>query len=111
VAPRASSSDWPSSSADTCLSYEEVAAELGGVFADDETATYVTKVRSITPVGRDAALLHAVAGIVPAGRGEIMPDRNAIQTVGGRGGDDGWYVALFQTTPGLSITTRQVPSS
>ena len=28
-----------------------------------------------------------------------MPDRNSIQTVVGRRGDDGWLVALFQTTP------------
>jgi uncharacterized protein (TIGR02246 family) len=81
------------------LGPEEVAAELGGVFADHETAKYVTKVRSITPLGRDAALLHAVAGMVPPGGGEIMPDRNAIQTVVGRRDDVGWAVALFHTTP------------
>jgi hypothetical protein len=28
-----------------------------------------------------------------------MPDRNAVQTVVAKRGDDGWYVALFQTTP------------
>jgi uncharacterized protein (TIGR02246 family) len=78
---------------------EEVAAELGGVFADHETAKYVTKVRSITPLGRDAALLHAVAGMVPPGGGKIVPERNAIQTIVGRRDDAGWSVALFHTTP------------
>jgi uncharacterized protein (TIGR02246 family) len=77
----------------------EVAAELGRIFADHQTAAYVTKVRSVTPLGSDAALLHAVAGMVSPEDTEIMPDRNSIQTVVGRRGDDGWKVALFQTTP------------
>ena len=59
----------------------------------------MTKVRSVAPLGSDAALLHAVAGMVSPEDSEIMPDRNSIQTVVGRRGDDGWLVALFQTTP------------
>src|SRR5436190_17830076 len=49
------------------LGRDEVAAELGRIFADHETAAYVTKVRSIKPLGPDAALLHAVAGMVAPG--------------------------------------------
>jgi uncharacterized protein (TIGR02246 family) len=78
---------------------DAVAAELGRIFADHETATYVTKVRAVAPLGEDAALLHAVAGMVPPGGTEIVPDRNAIQTVVARRDGDGWSVALFQTTP------------
>jgi uncharacterized protein (TIGR02246 family) len=78
---------------------DAVADELGRIFADHETATYLTKVRSVVPLGDDAALLHAVAGMVPPGGSELMPDRNAIQTVVGRRGEDGWTVALFHTTP------------
>jgi uncharacterized protein (TIGR02246 family) len=76
-----------------------VSAELGGIFADHETATYVVKVRSVLALGGDVALLHAVAGMVPPGGSELMPDRNQIQTVVARqeGGD--WLVGLFQTTP------------
>jgi uncharacterized protein (TIGR02246 family) len=78
---------------------DEVATELGRIFADHETATYVTKIRSVKALGPDGALLHAVAGMVPPGGSEVMPDRNSIQTiVAGRGGDR-WSVALFQTTP------------
>ncbi len=79
----------------------EVETELGRIFADHQTATYVTKVRSVTPLGSDAALLHAVAGMVSPEDSQIMPDRNSIQTVVGRRGDDGWHVELFQTTPAL----------
>jgi uncharacterized protein (TIGR02246 family) len=77
----------------------QVAGELGRVFADHRTATYVTKVRSVKALGRDAALLHAVAGMVQPGGSEIRADRNAIQTVIAHRADDGWSVALFQTTP------------
>jgi uncharacterized protein (TIGR02246 family) len=49
-------------------SRDEVAAELARVFADHETATYVTKVRSVRLIGGDAGLLHAVAGMAPPTR-------------------------------------------
>jgi uncharacterized protein (TIGR02246 family) len=78
---------------------DEVERELGEIFADHETATYIAKVRSVKPLGSDAALLHAVVGMVPPGGGEPMPDRNAIQTVVANRGEDAWLVALFQTTP------------
>jgi uncharacterized protein (TIGR02246 family) len=78
---------------------DEVASQLDAIFADHDTAAYVVKVRSIAPLGSDAALLHAVAGMVPPGGGAIMPDRNAIQTVVARRDNGRWSVALFQTTP------------
>src|SRR2546421_10849107 len=77
----------------------EVARQLGEIFADHKTATYVAKVRSVRLLGSDAALLHAVVGMVPPGGEEIMPDRNAIQTVVANRSDGEWSVALFQTTP------------
>jgi uncharacterized protein (TIGR02246 family) len=77
----------------------KVAAELARIFADHETAKYVTRVRSVAAVGDDAAVLHAVAGMVAPGGSEIMPDRNAIQTVVGTRVGAKWQVVLFQTTP------------
>jgi uncharacterized protein (TIGR02246 family) len=78
---------------------DEVVTELGRIFADHQTAAYVTKVRSITQLGPNAALLHAVVGMVAPHRSEIMPDRNAVQTVVAQRTDEHWSVALFQTTP------------
>jgi uncharacterized protein (TIGR02246 family) len=78
---------------------DDVARQLGAIFADHETAAYVAKVRSVRPLGSQAALLHAVVGMVPPGGREIMPDGNAIQTLVAERGDDGWCAALFQTTP------------
>jgi uncharacterized protein (TIGR02246 family) len=78
---------------------DQIAAELGGIFADHETASYVTKVRSVKALAPDAAFLHAVAGMVPPGGSGLMPDRNAVQTLVALRRDDSWSVVLFQTTP------------
>jgi uncharacterized protein (TIGR02246 family) len=78
---------------------EAIASELGRIFADHETATYVTKVRAVKSLSSDAAVLHAVAGMVPPGGSEIMPARNAIQTVVAKRDDDTWSIVLFQNTP------------
>jgi uncharacterized protein (TIGR02246 family) len=77
----------------------EVSEQLAGIFADHETATYVTKVRSVTMLDADTAVLHAVAGMVPPGGSEVMPDRNSVQTVVAHRAGDACSVALFQTTP------------
>jgi uncharacterized protein (TIGR02246 family) len=81
------------------LGRDEVVSQLSEVFADHRTATYVTKVRSVRPLGSDGALLHAVAGMVPPGGSEIIAARNAIQTVLAERRAGRWSVALFQTTP------------
>ena len=76
-----------------------VTSELGRIFADHPTARYVTKIRSVRSLGPDAAIVYAVAGMVPPGGGPIMPDRNVVQTVVATRADRTWAVALFQTTP------------
>ena len=78
---------------------EEAIGELRRIFADHQVARYVTKVRSVTPLGADAVMLHAVAGMVPPGGSEIVPSQNSIQTVVAYRADGDWSVALFQTTP------------
>jgi uncharacterized protein (TIGR02246 family) len=77
----------------------EAIEELRRVFADHQVARYVTKVRSVTPLGADAVVLHAVVGMVPPGGSQIMPERNSVQTVVAYRAGANWSVALFQTTP------------
>src|SRR4051812_15707851 len=59
----------------------EIAAEMGRIFADHETGTYVGKVREVRPLGSQAALLRAVAGIVPAGQSDLEPKLNSVQAL------------------------------
>jgi uncharacterized protein (TIGR02246 family) len=77
----------------------EIERELARIFADHAPAKYVAKVRYVRLVDDHVALLSAVAGMVPRGRGELNPDVNAVQTLvaAETGGD--WRVVLFQNTP------------
>ena len=72
---------------------------MAAVFADHQTARYVTKIRSVERLGPDTAIVYAVAGMVSPEGGEIVPDKNAVQTVVAYREDQDWAVALFQTTP------------
>jgi uncharacterized protein (TIGR02246 family) len=78
---------------------DEIEAELGRIFGDHQTASYVTKVRAVSTLGGDGAFLWAVAGMPSPETSEIIPDRNAVQTLVARRDSNGWSVALFQTTP------------
>jgi uncharacterized protein (TIGR02246 family) len=78
---------------------DAVADAMAQVFADHEVARYVCKVEAITELGPDLALLQASVGMVAPGGDEVMPDRNAVQTVLARRRGEAWEVALFQNTP------------
>jgi Asp-tRNA(Asn)/Glu-tRNA(Gln) amidotransferase A subunit family amidase len=57
---------------------------------------FIREVRFIADV---VAVLSAVVGIVPPGRNELNPDANAVQTLVAKRSDDGWRIALLQSTP------------
>jgi uncharacterized protein (TIGR02246 family) len=78
----------------------EIEAHLVPVFRDHPTARFVGKVREVRPIGADATLLRAVAGMVPPGKTDINPQTNAIQTlVASRQTDGTWRVEMFHNTP------------
>ena len=74
-------------------------AHLDPIFRDHPTARFVTKVREVRMIGETAALLRAVAGMIPPGATEIKPDRNAVQSVIASKRDGRWRIELFQNTP------------
>jgi uncharacterized protein (TIGR02246 family) len=78
---------------------DAIAAEMRRIFADHETAPYVTKVKSVRLVGSDAAVLRAVVGMVPPGASDLEPARNAHQTLVAARLDGEWRIVLFQNTP------------
>jgi uncharacterized protein (TIGR02246 family) len=77
----------------------QIEAEMAGIFADHETGRYVGIARSVSQLGPDVALLHAVSGVVPAGADAVNPDLNAIQSLVAQRQTDGWRVILYQNTP------------
>lgn len=79
---------------------QEIEAHLRPIFASHPTPAVVGKVREVRGLGGDAALLRAVAGMVPPGGSDINPDLNAVQTlVASRAADGRWRIEMFHNTP------------
>jgi uncharacterized protein (TIGR02246 family) len=77
----------------------EIEAHLRPIFADHPTAAFVGIVKAVVPLGAGAAMLQAVAGMVPPGAADINPATNAVQGLVARRENGGWRVCLFQNTP------------
>lgn len=77
----------------------EIEAHLAPIFAHHPTAAFVGIVREIRPLGDDAVLLRAVAGMVPPGQQDINPAANAVQSLVAVKQENGWRIALFHNTP------------
>jgi uncharacterized protein (TIGR02246 family) len=60
---------------------------------------YVAKVRAERHVSDDVTIVRAVAGLVPAGRTDLNPELNAIQTLVPRQEGATWHIVQFQNTP------------
>lgn len=78
---------------------EEIATELGRIFADHKTATHVAKLREVREVANQLVLVRAVVGTVPPGQSEINPETNSIQhlLLSKQGGH--FKIEVFQNTP------------
>jgi len=78
---------------------EVIAKQMNEIFRDHETARYVAKVQSTRPLGRDAVLLRAIAGLVPPGQTQVKAELNAHHTVVAEARDGRWQLVLYQNTP------------
>jgi uncharacterized protein (TIGR02246 family) len=72
---------------------------LGSIFADHDIARYVSKVIEVRPLGKDSMLVRSVVGMVPPGRSDVEPDRNAVQALVAIDTASGWRIAHLQNTP------------
>jgi uncharacterized protein (TIGR02246 family) len=78
----------------------EIEAHLKPIFTDHPTARYVSKVRYVRDLGPGAAVLRAVAGMIPPGEDRLKPERNTIQTLLASRREAGdWQIEMFQNTP------------
>ena len=77
----------------------EIAATLQQTFADHPTPAFVGKVRQVSFLAPEVALLHAIAGMVLPGKADIEAPLNAIQTLVAVKHGEQWRIALFQNTP------------
>ncbi|NMD71485.1 SgcJ/EcaC family oxidoreductase [Bacillus sp. DNRA2] len=81
------------------IGQEEILTHLKPIFESHPTAPFVTKIKNIRRLGTDAAILHAIAGMIPPGKSDIEPAVNAQQTLVAVKQDKGWCIELFQNTP------------
>lgn len=77
----------------------EITATLQQIFDHHPTGAYYGKVREVRLLGADAAVLRAVAGIVPAGQSDLNPQLNSIQGLVAIRQNGRWVAVLFQNTP------------
>ncbi|HLJ33286.1 MAG TPA: SgcJ/EcaC family oxidoreductase [Ktedonobacteraceae bacterium] len=77
----------------------EIASTLRQIFADHQTAPYVSKVKNVRFLTPEVVILCAIVGMVPPGRTDINPAVNAIQTLVATRHDGTWHIVQFQNTP------------
>jgi uncharacterized protein (TIGR02246 family) len=77
----------------------EIEQSLSRIFMDHATASYVSKIRGIQFLSPDVALLRAVVGMVPAGKSDLNPNVNAVQSMVAVRKPDQWRISIFQNTP------------
>ena len=77
----------------------DIGAHLSEIFSHHQTARYVPIVREVRSLTEGAAILSAVAGMVPPDKVDIDPDVNAVQTMVAVRTSGAWKIALFQNTP------------
>lgn len=77
----------------------ELEKALGAIFEDHPVATYVCHVRQLVPINEHAVLLRAAAGMIPPGKTELMPERNAIQVMTASNDSGRWRAVSYQNTP------------
>src|SRR5215475_5511179 len=78
---------------------DEIVSGHKQLFEDHHTGAFVGKVRSVTFLDSEAAVLRATAGMVMPGQNDFDSRLNAIQTLVAARHDGRWRVVLFQNTP------------
>jgi uncharacterized protein (TIGR02246 family) len=78
---------------------EDIYSHLHPIFESHPTPPYFGKAKSISFLGEDAAVLRAIAGMVPEGKTELVPELNTHQTLIAVKSEDDWRIKLFQNTP------------
>ena len=78
---------------------DAIGEEMARIFRDHQTGRYVGLVRDVRLLSDGAALLRAVAGIVPHGQSDLNPNLNSVQTLVAVKHHEGWRAALYHNTP------------
>lgn len=80
---------------------QEIGDHLAPIFLSHPTATFVSRVREVKFLSPTVAMLRAIAGMIPRGKTDIMPEVNTIQTLVAVKEKEHWRISLFQNTPAV----------
>jgi len=75
---------------------EEIFSHLDPIFKEHPTPPFVTKVKNVRFLDSDAAILRAIAGMVPPGQSEIDPKLNTHHTLVAVKKDGKWKSRSFK---------------
>ncbi|WNB91733.1 SgcJ/EcaC family oxidoreductase [Bacillus sp. NEB1478] len=78
---------------------KEIYSHLHPIFENHPTPPYFGKVKNVSFLSEEAAVIRAIAGMVPEGKTEIVPELNTHQTLIAVKSDAEWRIKLFQNTP------------
>jgi uncharacterized protein (TIGR02246 family) len=78
---------------------ETIARQMNEIFGHHPTARYVTKIESVRALAADAAVLRAIAGMVPPDEEQVKPELNTHHTVVAERREGTWELVLYQNTP------------
>lgn len=78
---------------------KEIFEHINAVFTSHKTGRYVTIVKQVRFLSPDIAILQAITSLIPAGKDDLEPRTNAIQTMVAEKEEDEWHIELFQNTP------------
>jgi uncharacterized protein (TIGR02246 family) len=76
-----------------------IAAEFRKIFGSHQTPLYLALIRSVRPMAHGVAVLHAHAGMIPAGGNDLDPDLLTVHTMVAVDDAGRWRIALLQATP------------
>ena len=76
-----------------------IAAEFRKIFGSHQTPLYLALIRSVRPMADGVAVLHAHAGMIPAGANDLDPDLLTVHTMVAVDDGSRWRIALLQATP------------
>lgn len=78
---------------------DEIFLHLKSIFEHHPTAKFVSKVKDVRSLSSDAAILRAIAGMVPPGKSDVNPNVNTHHTLVVVKIEGNWRIQLFQNTP------------
>ncbi|UFJ41722.1 SgcJ/EcaC family oxidoreductase [Brevibacillus humidisoli] len=81
------------------IGQDEIYSHLNPIFRDHPTARFVSKVKGVRILDAKAAILRAIAGMVPRGQSDINPAANTHHTLVVLHHNGKWRIQLFQNTP------------